>query len=167
MRLVSSTTLAVDTGTFIISNIPQTGSELLILVSSRGAGNIFYNALNILPNGGTWTTARYISDQESTMYLGTGNPLGVIYNGSSVQSANAHPTGSMCNNLFRIGNYTSTTIAKTMQEEMLVPSVNGGNFRMAIGTWLQTGNTNAVTSITMNAVLNYVAGSNISVYILD
>ena len=105
------------------------------------------------------------------MYYGTGGPLGTslyIDTGSSNQSAELQPTGLMASHTFLIGNYASSSLAKTMTEEFIVPSPSSPTyFRMGTGVRTQAGGTGAITSIQFYSVLSYVAQSTMSVYILD
>jgi hypothetical protein len=170
MRKIASVTLASNTGTFSLDNIPQNGKHLMIVTTTRGSGSLYYNGYYVQPNSTAWGTSRYIYDEQGSMYFGTGNPLGqtmYISTGSSQQSAELQPTGLMVSHTFFIGNYTSTTIAKTMTEEFVVPAQNTTNFRLATGVRTQASNTSAITSIQFYAVLPFVAQSTMSVYILD
>lgn len=166
MKLVGSASFSSNTGTFSFSNIPQTGKHLLIIVSSRGAGGLHYNALNIQPNSSTGWTWRRVFNQEGTIYAGDSNPLGVSYQPASIQSANAQATGSFSSSTFIINNYSSTTAVKTMTDDFGVPNPNGTNFRVGHSVH-NSPDTSAVTSVNFYAVLDYVAGTTVALYILD
>lgn len=171
MRKIASVTLQSNTGTFSFTDIPQNGKHLLLVTSTRGSGALHYNGYYVQPNSTAWGTTRYIYDEQGSMYYGTGNPLGqtlYIGTGSSNQSAETQPTGLMASHTFLIGNYASSTIAKTMTEEFIVPSPSSTtNFRMGTGSRVQGGGTGAVTSIEFYAVLPFVSQSTMSLYILD
>lgn len=166
MKLVGSYSFSSNTGAFTFSNIPQTGKHLMIIFSSRGAGFLHYNGLNIRPNGSTGWTWRRVYNQEGTIYAGDSNPLGTGYQPTSIQSAEAQATGSFSSNTFIINNYSSTTVVKTMTDEFGIPNPNGTNFRMGHSVH-NSPDTSAVTSVEFYAVLDYVAGTTAALYILD
>lgn len=161
MTLVSTTTLDSSAASITFSSIPQTGTDLLLVVSPRSAtgGNAMTLQFNGSSSGYTDrrlsglgtsrnSTSNYLTDQLICGYA----------------SSSAETSNTFGNNSVYISNYTSS-LAKSISSDGAYEHNNSGNYMSIIsGSW---SGTSAVTSITLYIYSGTFATSTVaSLYII-
>lgn len=157
MQLVSTFTVpgTGQTDTITFSNIPQTGRDLLLLVSSRDNNQRFFVGLN----GGAYTAFSFIR------LLGDGSSA--TSNTSTrvtvTSTSTGHTANTFGNAAITIANYTSST-SKTISVDAVTEN-NASNAFQMIGA----GASNATAPVTSVAIGDTIfeAGSTASLYIIS
>lgn len=168
MTLVSTVTVTSDTQTITLSNIPQTSTDLYVVISPRYNYATTFTSLYMQINGNS--SAVYAK----RMLMGTGS--------SASSSSASGATSFLCNigatgttgtaNTFANGaiyfpNYSSTSQNKSFSVDWVVENnTSEGYQELFAGLW---GSTAAVTSLSFyqgstNPVVPFVAGTTISLY---
>jgi len=153
MKLIESKTLGTSQAAIEFTSIPQDGTDLVALISSRGVGT---NAMTLAFNtGGAYTNRRL---------FGTGSSTGSDSSGQIGQSNSSTDTANTFGNTsVYIPNYTGST-AKSYSVDSV--SENNGTAALQIiiaGLW---SGTSAITSMTFTAVSagTFAIGSTVSLY---
>ena len=164
MTLVSTVTVGSGGAASIqFTNIPQTGKDLLVLVSGRTNTNSSTGSIVMDLNGNT-TNANY------PMKAMTGTGSSILNDGSAQRTpieiaGNTSTANTFGNGLAYISNYTSTT-----NKSISVDSVGENNATSARQTILAASFTtsSAITSITLNGAGDTIAQhSTASLYIIS
>ena len=160
MELIESKTLGTAAASIEFTSIPQDGTDLVVLVSSRSDGAFTSSEIDIAFNGSSSNfTARYL--------YGGGSGSGATTTDTTlvgVSSAANNTSNTFGNASIYIPNYTLSR-NKTISTDSVGES-NATTVYMAIAAtlWSQTA---AITSLTLrmdNGVRNFVAGSTASLY---
>ena len=157
MKLIESKTLATAAASIEFTSIPQDGTDLVVLISTRLAGASTDDALSITLNSST-------SNRSRRSLLGRGstvasfNSADGIIGSTAANTATSNTFGSM---QVYLPNYTSSS-AKSASTD----SVSENNDTRAIQEinaflWNDTA---AITSLKIDAPSNLMAGSTISLY---
>lgn len=149
---ISSSVLSSTASTFTFSSIPQTYTDLVLIITGKDTTAL--NGFNIQFNGDTATNY-------SRILVGGNASAGVS---SLVANDNAIGAGlagtSTSANIINIFNYSSTTVRKSVLARCA--SVTSNLVRLVGGAWRSTA---AITSITITAsTANYAAGTTFSLY---
>jgi len=158
MQLIESKTLTSAASSIEFINIPQDGTDLVILANTRGANNAGAGGGNgvILPNG-------LSTNQSSRVLYGSGSGVasftGDLYFINTYDGQTANTFG---NSVIYISNYAGST-----NKSFSIDTVNENNATAAdqsiiAGLW---SNTAAITSLTFTPRGgNWAAGTTISLY---
>jgi hypothetical protein len=155
MKLIESKTLATAAASIEFTSIPQDGTDLVALVSSRSTVASIVAAVEIKPNGAAGTFRRLWGEGSGGVYTDSLSAM------IGFQSAASNTADTFGNISFYIPNYTAT-----QNKSISIDSVSEGNssqIYMLLGAGLSS-NTAAVTSLTFVSSENFVAGSTISLY---
>ena len=155
MKLIETKTLITATGSISFTSIPQTYTDLVILLSVRGATNentaISFNGITSGFSG-----SRFIGNGSSVFAQGVSDNL--VFQSFGSDTANTFGNASIY-----VLNYTGAT-----NKSLSSNSVSENNSNQAFQGLFSTlwSNTSAITSVTLTCVggSNYVAGSTISLY---
>lgn len=151
---IEARTLSSTTPSVVFSNVPQTYTDLVIVVTGRTDHT----------NGGARGYIRFNSDSGQ-------NYAGTYLQWSDSAAATANDTtetfltyGRLGNTGFstaevNIYNYTNTSIYKSVLTRQ--SSTDADHSRYLVSVWR---NTSAITSITLTADDNYVTGTTINLY---
>jgi hypothetical protein len=156
MKLIESKTLGTAQASIEFTSIPQDGTDLVALCSTRSSAASIVGGIRALPNGGTGQTRRLV---------GSGG-AGVVYSDVvdgifGLTSAANNTANTFGNAVFYFPNYTST-----VNKPISVDSVSESNASEVYSQLSASSyGTAAITSITFNdAGTNLEAGSTISLY---
>jgi hypothetical protein len=153
---IATTTLGSGVSTYTFSSIPQTYTDLVIVVSAVSTNGTSGSYVNLRFNGDTTTNCYQtsieagsgnISERTSSTYFVCN------WHGSAFQS-----TTQWCAYYGHIMSYANTSVKKNLMGQW-----NGtSEVNLAGGTWPQT---SAVTSITVfNPTYNFGTGSTFTLY---
>lgn len=160
--LISSYTASTSPTSFSFTSIPQTYTDLKLVMSLRGSRAAFYSNISVLVNGSTsaiydmkWL---YSSSNAVTNYGYTGDvELGQYVNGST-------STATTFNNIeMTFANYTGST-NKCISVDNAVEDNSTSNFLLIEAELART--TSAITSLTINGSgNNYTFANNSTAYL--
>jgi hypothetical protein len=159
MKLIETKTLGSAAALIEFTSIPQDGTDLVVLVSSRSDGAFTSSEIDIALNGSSSNfTGRYLYGSGSA----TGSATDTTMVGSS--SAASNTSNTFGNASIYIPNYTSSN-NKSISSDTVGES-NATTVYMSIHAvlWSQTA---AITSLTLRldgGARNFVTGSTVSLY---
>lgn len=156
MQLVGTVTVGSGgPSTIEFTNIPQSGKDLLLLVSSRDNNQRFYVGLN----GGAYTTFsfRRLLGDGSSVSSGSSTTITVM------STSNGHTGNTFGNAAIMITNYTSNN-----NKSISVDAVTENNATLAY-QMIGAGTSNATAAVTSVAVGDTIfeVGSSASLYIIS
>ena len=157
MKLIQTQTLGTAQASIVLSDIPQTFTDLLVLLSdrsSRSAGGV-NDGINFRLNDIASSGRRLFGSGSGVVTDTSPQPL----DPSNLATANTY--SNIC---FYVPNYASTTTNKSWSADA-VSENNGTEAYQSLIAGLYASNT-AVTSIvlTLNTGPNFMAGTTISIY---
>jgi len=162
LTLISSYTASTSPTSFSFTSIPQTYTDLKLILSIRGSRAAFYSNISVLVNGSSSAIYNY-----RWLYNSSGTPTALGYAGDTelgqyVDGANA--TSNTFGNLeMTICNY-ATSNYKTISVDNVVEDNSSSVFEVLEGELAQT--TSAVTSLTINGSgNNYTFANNSTAYL--
>jgi hypothetical protein len=159
MKLIESKTLATAAASIEFTSIPQDGTDLVVLVSSRSNGAFTSSEIDIAFNGSSSNfTGRYLYGSGS----GVGSTTDTTLVGVSSGASNTADTFG--NATIYIANYTGSTNKSISTDSVGESNATAAFMAIAATLWSQTA---AITSLTLqmdNGVRNFVAGSTASLY---
>jgi len=150
---IATSTLGSAQASVTFSGIPQTYTDLVVVVSSPSASASAYSALTVNGDNG--------SNYSFTRLYGTGSAAG-SNRGSNMtywQTQYLYSSGTYLNAICHFMNYSNTTTNKTMIERY-----NDAAYEVdaQVNLWRSTA---AITSITFSRVSgNYATGSTFTIY---
>jgi hypothetical protein len=155
MELIESKTLASTAASIEFTSIPQDGTDLVLLISSRGNGGGEAN-VNISLNGST-------SNFSSRKLQGTGNSVNSDATARIIGGVTGtNTTNVWSNDQIYISNYTSNANKSFSSESVTEANATTAYASIHAHLWA---NTAAITSISIAPIgASYVAGSTISLY---
>jgi len=161
MTLISTTTLATATASITFSSIPQTATDLYLVVSHRNAGGANQDNLLLRINGSSANT--YVSLQ----LYGNGSST---FSGSQTATADNYTysnSASSTSNTFASTQYYIPNYALTGTKNWSVDTVFENNattgYQQIIATLYNT-SVAGITSITLSSGYNLVTGTTASLY---
>lgn len=159
MKLIETKTLGSAAALIEFTSIPQDGTDLLLMLSSRSDGAFTSSEIDIGFNGSTSNfTSRYL--------YGTGSAAGGTTDTTlvGVSSAANNTSSTFGNASIYIANYTSA-INKSISTDSVGESNATAAYQAITATlWSQTA---AITSLTLrldSGARNFVGGSTVSLY---
>jgi hypothetical protein len=166
MQLVSTITVGVGGASSItFSGIPQTGTDLLVLVSGRASwpssirGNLSFN----FNSNSTGYTAKAFGGYNFSTFLQNDSTTG------NIRLLNSIPAGSATANTFNnasfyVSNYTAATSKSIVFDGVMENNANTSGLGIVAGLW---NNTAAITTLRVTQdEENFVAGSTASLYLI-
>jgi hypothetical protein len=156
MKLIETKTLGTAAASIVFTSIPQTFTDLIVLVSARRSttGAIAVISFN---SGGTYTKRNLLGNGSSAFSAtGSGDEVAATPSG-----ATANTFG---NSSIYIPNYSGLTIKSYSVDSVNETSGTSADAIIAAGLWSET---SAITSITITPKAsdgNFVAGSIVSLY---
>jgi len=159
MELIETLELASSASSITFSSIPQTYTDLKLLISARTDASGTGAAVNLRPNAST-------SNGSFIQLFGSGSSTGSA-SGSSVRAASvsgASATSSTFGNSFcYISNYTSSSAKSFSTDTVLENNATEAFQEIYASLW---NDTSAITSLTAVLALggNFVSGSTFSLY---
>jgi hypothetical protein len=160
MKLIESKTLGTAAASIEFTSIPQDGTDLVVLVSSRSNGAFTSSEIDIAFNGSSSNfTSRYL--------YGAGSGSGASATDTTlvgVSSAASNTADTFGNATIYIANYTGSTNKSISTDSVGESNATTAYMAIAATLWSQTA---AITSLTLqmdNGVRNFVAGSTASLY---
>jgi hypothetical protein len=160
MKLIESKTLASAAASIEFTSIPQDGTDLVVLVSSRSDGAFTSSEIDIAFNGSSSNfTARYL--------YGAGSGSGATATDTTlvgVSSAASNTSNTFGNATIYIANYTGSTNKSISTDSVGESNATTAYMAIAATLWSQTA---AITSLTLrldSGARNFVAGSTASLY---
>ncbi len=160
-KLVQSVTVGAGGAASIeFTSIPQTGTDLLLVVSARSTQAVIYDYLFLSFNGSSSNfSARFLDGNGSVVESGTWSNA-VVDSSVVGASATANTFGS---SQFYISNYAGSTNKSYSNDSVTENNASTAYQSIHAGLW---SNTAAVSSIGMITGGNFVAGSTASLYII-
>jgi hypothetical protein len=155
---IMTNTLSSSTSSVTLTSIPQTYTDLILVMNVVPPGS---------SSGGTFTFNGTSTGYSSTFFAGLETSANAISGRNTnlsaddwiISGAAMTDSSAMHLDIFHFQNYSNTTTYKTaLQTE------NPGKFAY-IGLWAHLWrNTAAITSITMNQPVNFLAGTTFTLY---
>ena len=145
-KLISSETLTSTAATVTLGSIPNTYTDLMVLVSGRGASNGggtngAWDNFTIKFNGSSSNySARWLNNTDNS--VNSGNSTSLIYSFSSYAGATAN---TFANVGFYIPNYASSSYKSVSADNAPENNSTANVIGLTAGLW---SNTAAITSIT-------------------
>jgi hypothetical protein len=159
MKLIESKTLGTAAASIEFTSIPQDGTDLVVLVSSRSNGAFTSSEIDIAFNGSSSNfTSRYLYGSGSAAGGATDTTL------VGISSAASNTADTFGNATIYIANYTGSTNKSISTDSVGESNATAAYQAIAATLWSQTA---AITSLTLqldNGVRNFVAGSTASLY---
>ena len=136
--------------TIVFSNIPQTYTDLKILISSRsnfsqiyGSGELQFNS-DTSGSGTNYSITRFFGSGSSASSSNSSNSAGI----ASWDANGSSSTSNTFNNAeIYIPNYTSSNYKQVIIDDVIENNATGGYQILLAGLWRSTA---AITSITIN-----------------
>jgi hypothetical protein len=159
MKLIETKTLGTAAASIEFTSIPQTFTDLVLLISGRDGASTgtIYMSFN---NNGTGYTFRRLNGQGSAASSDSYSHSAIYWNMTGTNET----ASTFGNSSVYIPNYTGST-NKSVSIDGVIESnqttFTGGLMSIVAGLW---SNTAAITSIKCESNGNYVAGSTISLY---
>lgn len=157
MTLVSTTTLSVAATNITFSSIPQTGTDLYIVFSSRRSGSGGALTSELFINNDTAMDARRLSGNGGTTGSGSDSQYVTISQGTSTTSS------TFANYMIYIPNYTGSNYKSFTIDAVTENNAAQASQYLISGVWYGT---SAITSIKFDAGDTFVAGTTASLYII-
>lgn len=157
-ELIATVTLASGAGSLTFSSIPQTYTDLLLVLSARtGEGGAYFSYMSFRPNSAiTGMSGRRLAGNGSAASAGVNSYMEFGVNG------NATPANTFSNTSFYITNYAGSTSKPVSIDMTLENNVTEAYIRIIAG---QYPSSSAITSIELNAEgQSLVAGTTASLY---
>lgn len=158
MKLIQTVTLTSTQSTIVLSSIPQTFTDLMILTSLRTTGTgVAVNDIGLTSNASdSW---RRLEGNGSTMY----SDNGTAYTQGGATTTSVSAANTFGNSMAYIPNYTSTQVKTVLADGVTENTVATAHQRITISL---INSTSPITSLTIGsgAGNDYVAGSTISLY---
>lgn len=157
---ISTTTLGSATATITFSSIPQTYTDLVLVIfganSNADANDTGYMQYNSDTGNNYSDTIVYTEGNTPTSFRTTNsNAIGLwtIMGGTN--------TSRYSSIIVNFQNYSNTTTYKTTLNRIGTPTSSGGWTNMSVGLWR---NTNAISSILVGGGSNWRSGSTFTLY---
>lgn len=155
MTLVSSTTLSVAATNITFSSIPQTGTDLLLVLSARRSGGAVTATSELFFNNDTTISGKLLTGNGSTASSSSASAFITVSNGASSNSS------TFSSYVIYIPNYTGSA-SKTFSIDAVTETMATGASQYLIGgVW---NNTAAIDSVKFDAGDTFVAGTSASLY---
>jgi hypothetical protein len=156
MTLIETKTLLSAAASIEFTSIPQDGTDLLLLVSGRSAGNGDAQ-MNIKPNGSTSSlTIRRLQGDGSSASSSSGSELYARVN------PNDTTANTFANTSIYIPNYSGSTNKSFSIDSVYENNATAAVQKISAGLWSSTA---AITSITIAPnSSNFVTGTTASLY---
>jgi hypothetical protein len=144
------------------SNIPQTYTDLVLIVNSKDqipVTSSVYQPLTFNNDGGN-------NYSETQMAVSSGSFASSRWSNQNIlqfmqQPGNNSPAGYFSINEIQIMNYSSTNIYKTVLVRNNLNGTTNNQVRVIAGLWKGTA---GITTVTVNGTWGYKTGSSISLY---
>lgn len=164
MTLVSTTTLTTATASITFSAIPQTATDLLLVVSHRNSGGANQDNLFMRINGSSTNTyvSRQLYGNGST--AASGNQTATADNYTYSNSASS-TSNTFASTQFYIPNYALTG-TKTWSVDTVFENNATTGYQQIIATTYTT-SVSGITSITLTTNYNLVTGTTASLYTIQ
>jgi hypothetical protein len=140
--LIEAKTLGTAVASVTFTSIPQTFTDLQLLISSRATQNVTRELIKIYPNGSTANNTRFLS---------FGYDSGSVASGTSTesiigwQSGNSTTANTFANGSVYFPNYTSSDY-KSYSADVVAENNSSSSWIVSLNTSLWS-NTAAITSI--------------------
>lgn len=161
MKLIETKTVTTAGPSLVFSDVPQTFTDLALLMSTRGTGGVTTQlsvTLSFNGTGGTGSSNRYLIGNGSSLLTGTlGNEI-VWSNPASSTAANTFSNSSVY-----IANYTSATVKSISADAAFENDTTTAGLGLTAMLW---NNTAAITSIELasSGGINFAVGTTFSLY---
>jgi len=164
ITLVSTITLATATASITFSAIPQTGTDLLLMVSHRNAGGANQDNLFLRINGSSTNT--YVSRQlyGNGASAASGNQTATADNYTYSNSASS-TANTFASTQYYFSNYALTGV-KNWSVDTVFESNAATGYQQIISTSYTT-SVAGITSITLSGNYNLVTGTTASLYTVN
>ncbi len=160
MQLIETKTLGTAAASIEFTSIPQTYTDLTLLLSLRGSGTgASDTAINMWFNGVTTNrSSRTLYANGSSASSFTDGPIGFYGLVNSGMTAN-----TFCNSLLYIPNYAGATNKSVSIDSTGENNATRSDMSLTAGLWSSTA---AITQVTIApyGAFNFVTGSSISLY---
>jgi hypothetical protein len=158
IKLIETKTLGTAQAAIELTSIPQTYTDLILLLSLRNSFANFYSDTLLTINNQTSTSTRILYGLSGSVGSYTAT------NGTNLFTPGATATANTFGNTqLYFTNYTSTGV-KSISSDSVIENNSTDNI-IAIGTGLIGNSTNPITSITLSLTSgNFVAASTVSLY---
>lgn len=158
MKLIESKTIATAVATVEFTSIPQTYTDLVILISSRaGVGD--GNGITTRPNGSTTSaTSRQLYGTGSSATSNSFSAISSGFTNGSTETANTFSSSYVY-----IPNYTSSTNKSFSTDSVMENNATQAFHSIVAGLW---SNTSAITSLSFvtSDAGNFAVGTIFSLY---
>jgi hypothetical protein len=161
MKLIESKTLASTAASVEFTSVPQTFTDLILLMSTRGTGGVSTQlsvTLSFNGTGGTGSSNRYLIGNGTTVTSGAlGNEI-VWSNPASSTTADTFSNSSVY-----IANYTAATAKSISADAVLENNSTTAGLGLTAMLW---NNTAAITSIQLasSGSISFATGTTFSLY---
>jgi hypothetical protein len=159
VKLIETKTLTVAAASIEFTSIPQDGTDLVLMISSRSAGVGGGSGINLRPNGFTTNATRRI-------LFGSGSTVGsntdsVIFAG--FQNGSGETANTFNNACIYIPNYAGSTNKSFSSDSVMENNATAAFQGLVAALWSSTA---AITSITLvnDTGSNFVVNSVFSLY---
>ena len=160
MKLIESKTLATAASQIEFTSIPQTYTDLVLVVSARGVSSSDFPAYLLRFNANTSSySSRFLSGNGSASSSGPGGTSSIAFGNmpGSAQTAN-----TFSSSVVYIPNYTAAVNKSVSLENVSETNSSGAFMRIVAGLW---SNTAAITSLAViGDSINLEIGSIASLY---
>lgn len=157
-ELIQTVTLASTTASITFSNIPQDGTDLFIILSSRSGDSDIRGTLEVSFNNSAAFTASSVYGNGSSTVRSNTNQDRFSFTSGNTTTANTFGNWSLY-----VSRYTATG-TRSFHADFNGENNNATNatIGMAGGVWTNT--TNAITQLRVTALGSFLAGTTASIY---
>lgn len=163
MKLIGTVTATSTVTSIVFSNIPQTGTDLLVLFQGRSSGTLLggVTTATFQPNNADFSLSRLLQGNGASMSTSSAASLNGL-------NPDATTTANTFSNIKAYFPSYAGSAAKTMSMEMVTENNATTAFTRVVGSG--TGLTDAITSIKIQAQTgsgdNFIAGTSASLYMI-
>lgn len=156
MTLIGTANASGSSASFEFTSIPQTGTDLYLVISTRNAESGYFGYAYVGFNGSTSNlTMRRLRGNGSSVSSGTNTDLEMAANASGTTSNTFNSAEAY------IPNYTGSTNKSVSFDWVMENNVTEAYQQINAGLW---SNTAAITSIQIYGFTNFAVGSTASLY---
>jgi hypothetical protein len=162
MKLIESKTLASAAASIEFTSIPQTFTDLVLLVSGRGNSGTGSTQLQIQFNstGSSQYSDRTLGGSGSAAYSSSRSSQNVIF--TTIIPLASYTSNTFSNGSIYIPNYTAAVNKSVSIDGVLENNATAANAEIVVGLWA---NTAAITTINLQAGgTQFDTGSTVSLY---
>jgi hypothetical protein len=157
MKLISKQTIASYTASVSFTSIPQTYTDLVLIMSARHAGTSRYSTFSFNGDSANFSMIESYGNGSSVGNSGPASTGNAGWQAISTDTAN-----TFSNIVCTIPNYTLVASKYFSIDNVVENNGTTGISRIEAGLW--SGTAAALTSLAINAADNFVPGSVFSLY---